>query len=198
MKIIIDFTINNSLITIKSNNSYLYVRAIAPSIINISDSKEIKSFAIENVSIPLCSFEVTKESNLILIKTNSLIVKINDNLKVDFYDINENEICLEYENAKKERQIEVSKTFKDDDCIYGLGDKVSFMNKRGYSYVNWNSDDPSPHLEFYQSLYKSIPFFICFNKESIYGIFFDNHIRHILILVRVILSTIHLLVMRVV
>ena len=49
----IDFTINNSLITIKSNNSYLYVRAITSSIINISDSKEIKSFAIENVTF-LC------------------------------------------------------------------------------------------------------------------------------------------------
>ena len=111
----IDFTINNSLITIKSNNSYLYVRAIAPSIINISDSKEIKSFAIENVSIPLCSFEVTKESNLILIKTNSLIVKINDNLKVDFYDINENDIMFEsWKIAKKRRQNKAVKLSNSD------------------------------------------------------------------------------------
>ena len=35
------------------------------------------------------------------------------------------------------------------------------LNKRGYDYINWNTDDPSPHLETYKSLYKSIPFIIC-------------------------------------
>ena len=67
----------------------------------------------------------------------------------------------------------ITKTLKDDDKIYGLGDKPGFINKRNYEFINWNTDDPSAHNESYRSLYKSIPFFMVHNKKS-YGIFLDN------------------------
>ena len=36
----------------------------------------------------------------------------------------------------------VAKEMNTDDCIYGLGDKTNFLNKRHYDYINWNSDLP--------------------------------------------------------
>lgn len=57
---------------------------------------------------------------------------------------------------------------------FGLGDKTGPFDRRGASYVNWNTDawgygtatDP---------LYKSIPFFVAVNGEGqAYGLFLDN------------------------
>lgn len=60
---------------------------------------------------------------------------------------------------KKTDAVTIIKKLGKDDAIYGLGDKPGCLNKRGYSYVNWNTDDPAPHVDSFKSLYKSIPFF---------------------------------------
>ncbi|MBQ7243314.1 MAG: alpha-glucosidase [Bacilli bacterium] len=60
------------------------------------------------------------------------------------------------------------------DPVYGLGEKTGPLDKRGYSYVNWNTDDPSAHVDTFPSLYQSIPFLISFRKNRSLGVFFDN------------------------
>jgi len=61
--------------------------------------------------------------------------------------------------------------------IFGLGDKTGALDRRGGSFVNWNtdsygfrsSDDP---------IYKSVPFFISSGGEGgAYGLFLDNTFR---------------------
>jgi len=58
--------------------------------------------------------------------------------------------------------------------IYGLGDKTGNFDRRGQSFVNWNTDawgfqrDSDP-------IYKSIPFYIASRPEGgAYGLFLDN------------------------
>lgn len=65
----------------------------------------------------------------------------------------------------------------DNDCIYGLGDKTGFLNKRGYAYEMWNTDNADPHEDNFRALYKSMPFFTVLGDAGAYGIFFDNHRR---------------------
>ncbi len=75
-----------------------------------------------------------------------------------------------------------------DDCVwvqkhmpekahfFGLGDKPCALNLRGGRYELWGAD----HYEFTPEsdhLYKSIPFFVCLNEGTQYGIFFDNTMR---------------------
>ena len=74
----------------------------------------------------------------------------------------------------KHYKIEILKTNNQNNLYYGLGEKTGFLNKAGYEYEMWNTDEPSAHLEYFKTLYKSVPFFITFNKETSYGIFFDN------------------------
>ena len=57
-------------------------------------------------------------------------------------------------------------------AVYGLGDKAAAVDRRGYEYVQWNTDDPSQHNENYKSLYKSINFVIVSGKNGVYGLFF--------------------------
>lgn len=60
--------------------------------------------------------------------------------------------------------------------FFALGDKPCSLNMRGRRFEMWGAD----HYKFEPDsdpLYKSIPFFICLNEGSQYGIYFDNTMR---------------------
>ena len=70
----------------------------------------------------------------------------------------------------------VLKHLPEEAHFYGLGDKPCALNLRGRRFEMWGSD----HYKFHPDsdpLYKSIPFFLCLNKGSHYGIYFDNTMR---------------------
>ncbi|MFH0759941.1 MAG: TIM-barrel domain-containing protein [Bacteroidota bacterium] len=60
-----------------------------------------------------------------------------------------------------------------DERFIGLGEKTGGLNRRGSSYVNWNSDVPAYALDK-DPLYSTIPFFIGMHDKLVYGIFLDN------------------------
>ena len=60
--------------------------------------------------------------------------------------------------------------------FFGLGDKPCALNLRGRRLEMWGAD----HYKFTPEsdpLYKSIPFFLCLNRGTQYGIYFDNTMR---------------------
>lgn len=58
-------------------------------------------------------------------------------------------------------------------CIYGLGETVRGINKRGWEYKSFCSDDPN-HLEDKRSLYGAMNFFIVDDTDKCVGYFFDT------------------------
>lgn len=134
-----------------------------------------------------------------VISARNITVNVKDNEKLDIY-YKGKLVLSDYEKARKKSEknpyedlaiaeleghtvgkdeektdsVTIIKKLGKDDAIYGLGDKPGCLNKRGYSYVNWNTDDPAPHVDSFKSLYKSIPFFIVLGDEYCYGIFADN------------------------
>ena len=64
--------------------------------------------------------------------------------------------------------IEVIKKHNTNNKYYGLGEKTGFLNKHGYEYEMWNTDEPAAHLEYFKYLYKSIPFYITLNDNIAY------------------------------
>lgn len=63
-------------------------------------------------------------------------------------------------------------TIDDSDVVYGLGETMRGMNKRGFQYISWCTD-ASNHNESSQSLYGAHNFIIVFGKET-FGLFFDS------------------------
>jgi alpha-glucosidase len=64
-----------------------------------------------------------------------------------------------------------------DEHYFGLGDKTGAMDRRGYSYVDWNTDafGFSPSTD---PIYKSVPFLVAVGgKGGSYGLFLDNSWR---------------------
>ncbi len=114
----------------------------------------------------------------IILKTDSLKISISKNpLRLNFYRLADGEFL----NGDDERlgiswsgtQVTNFKKLLPDERFIGLGEKTGNLNRRGSSYVNWNSDVPAYSLNA-DPLYKTIPFYIGLHAKNSYGIFFDN------------------------
>lgn len=65
------------------------------------------------------------------------------------------------------------KTMQPDEHIFGLGDKVGPLDRRGMAFTMWNSDTFG-FQESTDPIYKSIPFFISMNEGRAVGVLVDN------------------------
>jgi alpha-glucosidase len=64
-----------------------------------------------------------------------------------------------------------------DQHIFGLGDKTGALDRRGDTFVDWNTD-AFGFAPWTDPIYKSIPFFIGVNSGGVaYGLFLDNSWR---------------------
>lgn len=64
-------------------------------------------------------------------------------------------------------------TLAEDDMIFGLGEAIRGVNKRGHRYRAWNSDDPS-HTENKASLYAAHNLLLFSGPEKRFGVYFDD------------------------
>ena len=70
-------------------------------------------------------------------------------------------------------QVRFTMPLHEDDMLFGLGEAVRGINKRGHLYRSWNSDDFS-HTENKASLYASHNLLIISGRERSFGLYFDD------------------------
>ncbi|NGZ76039.1 glycoside hydrolase family 31 protein [Saccharibacillus alkalitolerans] len=178
------------------------IEVVSPWVVNVFSplyTQERESRAVEhpNAAFEECEFRLSERDGRIEIATEQLTVRVYDHFHVDFYDAAGTPLCLDYRGGRDpfvrrgnvdiaeeeghdamrtsgEHKIQILKAMEGGEKFYGLGDKTGPLNKKGYEYEMWNTDDPSPHVESHKSLYKSIPFFITLKERAAYGLFFDN------------------------
>ena len=75
--------------------------------------------------------------------------------------------------ARNDEANELSLLLEKNDKIFGLGETVRGINKRGWLYTSNNSDDPN-HTENKHSLYASQNFFVVFSKDRQFGVYVDT------------------------
>ena len=180
------------------------IEVITDKIVNVFAgfvSEEHRSKAVEGDKHGETPFEAAKEDDCVVISTKEVTAKVFDDFKVDFYRADGTVLCRDWRGERKvwervsneflallaaeghsfgreaEDKIQIIKRMEGDESFYGLGDKTGFMDKRGYEYVMWNTDDPKPHMDNFKVLYKSIPFFMTLRKDAVFGLFFDNSYR---------------------
>lgn len=187
-------------------NTSLQIDAITDSIMRIHtistmENNNASSFAIKSFPKTPGSFNISSNRHAITAETGSLILKVKKSMYIDIYDKNGSLACsgteadnnitnnLSPEEIKQliqeghitdtsgiQFKYKVTNKIIGDEAFYGLGDKTGFLDKKGYDYIMWNSDNPDPHVEnpTFRALYKSVPFFIVHRKNCTYGIFLDN------------------------
>jgi alpha-glucosidase len=79
------------------------------------------------------------------------------------------------------REVRVFKRLRDDEHVYGLGEKTGRLDKRGaklggYSYAMWNGDTPGYDSSI-DPIYVSVPFYMVLREGRAHGIFLDNTFR---------------------
>lgn len=77
-----------------------------------------------------------------------------------------------FAEKEKEGKLLFSYTMQEEEKVYGLGENVRGINKRGWEYRSCCMDDPN-HLEDRRSLYASHNFMVLDGGEDRFGVFFD-------------------------
>ncbi|MBQ0909067.1 glycoside hydrolase family 31 protein [Flavobacterium sp. F-328] len=114
-------------------------------------------------------------------KVNCIIQKAD--LRVSILDKNnhvilEDELGFHWEESYEYggNIVKMSKTSRDGECFYGLGDKATQMNLKGKRLENFATDQYA-YQKDQEPLYKIVPFYIGLHNKQSYGIFFDNTFR---------------------
>ncbi len=79
------------------------------------------------------------------------------------------------------KEVRVWKRLREDEHVYGLGEKSGRLDKRGwklggYSYAMWNSDTYG-YDDSTDPLYASVPFYMVLRNGRAHGVFLDNTFR---------------------
>ena len=77
-----------------------------------------------------------------------------------------------FEVTRDKEQLQFEYTLEEEEKVYGLGENVRGMNKRGWIYKSCCADEPN-HLEDRTSLYASHNFLVLDGGKERFGVFFD-------------------------
>ena len=168
----------NSLI-IQTKQATTRIWVYSDSIIRINVSKAFDdadhSFAV--IQQPAGNFEFSESADEIIVATKIMSLQISKNpIRFNFYNTDGKALSGDDErfgiNWQGERVTNYRKLYSDEKFI-GLGEKTGKLNKRGSSFVNWNTD-AAMHDTKTDPLYKTFPFYIGIHDGLTYGLFFDN------------------------
>jgi alpha-glucosidase len=112
-------------------------------------------------------------------RTGSVEVAVDPaTLKVELLDLNGNVISADSSGIRFDgHSFELRKAIPLSEHYFGMGDKTGVLDRRGYTFVNWNSDTYG-YTPSTDPIYKSIPFFIgTGGPGGSYGLFLDNTFR---------------------
>ena len=138
------------------------------------------SYAVAKTDWAPAKVEFTGEKEVRVIRTSEIEVRAQlSPFRLAFYDRHGRLISSDADRfgmARDGERVRCWKSMPPDEHYFGLGEKSDTLDKRGHSYVMWNTDvygwgantDP---------LYQDIPFFIGLRQGQAYGIFFDNTYR---------------------
>jgi len=174
-------------LTFQNAQAIVAVSAVAPDIVRVRFSPtrtfgRDHSYAIVNRELGDPKATVRAGSRDSQIATPALTVSMRHRpFRVSIADASGNDLDAddpERGMASSGRAVRVWKRLREDEQIYGFGEKTGRLNKRGrqqggYSYTMWNSDTFAYESDT-DPIYVSIGFFIVLRNGRAHGIFFDN------------------------
>ena len=163
-----------------SDNEDVQISVLAPAIVRVRitapDVPVNPSYAV--VQNCLLDFnKMIKGDKEITLLTDSLKIVVQKKpLRIDFFNskgewLDGDEPSLGVSRQGKE--ITSFRKLTNDEKFIGLGEKTGPLNRRGQSYVNWNTDAPGYGMNA-DPLYSTLPYFIGIQSKRVFGIFFDN------------------------
>jgi alpha-glucosidase len=172
-------------IVFSNQKDMVTLTVLAPDLVRVRVTKTASSgpdysYAVIKTDWPGTTVEFAGDNSTRIIRTSELEVHVQlSPFRIAFYDCEGRLISQDAADmgmASDGDRVRAWKSMPPDEHYFGLGEKSDSLDKRGHSYVMWNTDvygwgantDP---------LYQDIPFFIGLRQGKAYGIFFDNTYR---------------------
>ena len=201
---LLDHQVDGQKIQFQFQTGSLQLTILTPEIIRVlaDATSGDHSYAIEGDKTQKTSFTVTATAADVTLTTSGLTIVVGADQRLDVFNAAGAPLVQDYlgqrrplargmdaqqaalasaegheltgQGAPGHGYHEVLKQLAPDEQFFGLGDKTGFINKRGYEFDNWNTDDTAPQMENFTRLYKSVPFLLGLKNGAPYGLFFDN------------------------
>lgn len=117
------------------------------------------------------------DGQAIRLTTTRLVLVIKKNPLTFHFENHQGEIINQDEEAFGTtwigEQVTTYKKLQEGERFIGLGEKTGPLDRRGFGYTNWNTDNFG-YTAGSDPLYCSTPFYIGIHHHLSYGIFFDN------------------------
>ncbi|HUL43585.1 MAG TPA: TIM-barrel domain-containing protein [Bacteroidota bacterium] len=170
-------------VLVAADNGTIMLEVYSPTVIRVRVTKGefLKDFSYAVIRNPEGMFTgIQEDGKELRLSTDSLEIFVSEKpVRLHFYNrqhrlLNEDDAGLGF--VSEGTQKTSYKHLFPDERFIGLGEKTGPLDRRGQSYVNWNTDHYSYGVED-DPLYASIPFFIGLHDHLTYGIFLDNSYR---------------------
>jgi len=169
---------DDNVLIIKTPEAEARIWVYSPTIIRICVSRHFAnddSFAV--IQTPAEELNYEESENDLVVSTDALKLYINKSpLRFKFCNADDHILSDDEPQFgitwQGDKVVNYRKLVADEKFI-GLGEKTGDLDRRGSSYVNWNSDVPH-YTPVSDPLYQTFPFFIGLHGNLCYGLFFDN------------------------
>jgi alpha-glucosidase len=172
-------------ITFRNPQALVTVTALAPDVVRVRMAHGTSfgpdySYAVVKTDWPSPQVEFTHAKQMETLRTADLEVRVQlSPFRISYYNRAGRLISKDSDSAGMawdDQDVRCWKWMPPDEHYFGLGEKGDDLDKRGHTYVMWNTDaygwgpttDP---------LYVTIPFFLALRSGNAYGLFFDNTYR---------------------
>lgn len=176
-----EYKVEKNKVEILINNKSLNIELLNKNIIRLYVKKNRCDLIDLNVKKARRNFEVKKEDNsLVVIDRNyKLFFKEDEGVSLYFKDSYLTSISFKklFDEVEKREYFNTSFKINDNDNIFGLGDKMAYLDKKGYFWASWATDDSNHQDELFPSLYKSINYLLLRSNKKFFGVFFPSTFR---------------------
>ena len=178
--------VSNGLV-LQDGAAALAITVVAPEIIRVryvpgGKLDPDRSFAVIDHRLGPGTVQTKSSKESSELRTSALRVRVQHApLQVEFFDAQGRSLDRDDDEQGTSRSgdaFRVAKRLRDDEQVYGFGEKTGRLNKRGmglggYHYTMWNSDTYG-YDSSVDPIYVSVPFYLVLREGRAYGIFLDN------------------------
>ena len=176
-----EYKVEKNKVEILINNKSLNIELLNKNIIRLYVKKNRCDLIDLNVKKARRNFEVKNEDNsLVVIDRNyKLLFKEDEGVSLYFKDsyLTSTSFNKLFDEVEKREYFNTSFKINDNDNIFGLGDKMAYLDKKGYFWASWATDDSNHQDELFPSLYKSINYLLLRSNKKFFGVFFPSTFR---------------------
>jgi alpha-glucosidase len=171
--------------TFRSREATVAITVLAPDLVRVrlwqgSTPPPDYSWAVVKKNWPETQVQFSSDKTKGVIRTPEFEIRTQlDPFRLAWYDLAGNLISRDADSpgmAHDGSRVRCWKAMPAEERYFGLGEKTGPLDKRGHSYVMWNTD-PGGYNALTDPMYQSVPFFLGLQHGKAYGIFFDNTYR---------------------